>query len=184
MHQKFTLFREASLIVDAVSSPTVPKKCTMFTLHRSPDITNQRLWSSESCRLVWMGKQLRAQWEMNYWGRFGISTCRGQYVLAVNHTSNMAGLQKQAEKTNKANNGAFFFSHQTVLWAVAGVLLCDYKGVLTWFLAHCNVVAMILGGGCQGVAMLSQRCSKSFLACYSAVAMWLPRCCYAAARFE
>lgn len=140
-----------------LSSPTVPKKCTMFTLHSSPDITNPRLWSSEGCRLVWMGKQLRAQWEMNYWGHFGISTCRGQYVLAVNHTFNIAGFQKHAEKKKWRPTIELFFQSIPVVGGYRCIAMW-LQMCSDWFLSRCYVVAMMLGVvakvllcGCKGV---------------------------------
>lgn len=114
MHQKCTLFWVASQVVDAVSSRTVPQaqdmhhvNFTQLTRHYKSKIVKQ--WGLP----VWMGKQLRAQWEMNYWGHFGISTCRGQYVLAVNHTFSIAGFQKHAEKKNLRPTMEHFFTVNT-----------------------------------------------------------------------
>lgn len=50
---------------------------------------------------------------MNYWGHFGISTRRGQYVLAVNHTFSIAGFQKHAEKKNLRPTMEHFFTVNT-----------------------------------------------------------------------
>lgn len=139
-------FCTLSRLVDAVSSRTVPQAqemhhvyFTQLTRHYKSKIVKQ--WGLP----VWMGKQLRAQWEMNYWGHFGISTCRGQYVLAVNHTFSIAGFQKHAEKKNLRPTMEHFFTVNTRRCCGWLLSCCSMVAKVFWVIFCICYVAILLG---------------------------------------